>query len=1661
MKRRLTKAALIVSGALGVIVPAQSGLLTIATDPLGTSTTSIKPNIMFILDDSGSMGADYMPDFVNDGHNPPSSTSACVDTADDGGNIGGGPDACVFGDPPYNSPDLNGMYYNPAIVYRPGAKEDGTDIKIMNRANTANWTAVDVNPYTNGLPYVLGSTTDLANGYQDRVWCQNQADIATSGACRQNTGYQYPDAFFGYGKDAGGAVKTVTGSPYYYRMQTAQFCSDAARTLCVSGSSIIAGTHIYKAAEFCTDQELTTCAAGAAVTSAHVYSGVRWCADAGTLVDCRRKKGDLTDVAGTVLKQYIYAKHIGVTETITCPAGTFCNANPNEGNINVSAVNAAGGTITAITIGGVSVIGAAIPVAAGSTRNIVASLIAAAIGPGYVSAPRDYLTSASGTNVTVTQANSGASGAGLGIVVTASQIGTLSSIGRITIGSGSSNNFTILTITVAGTNRLCVGGALPDNSFGNSVSVNALGQIVVGNGISTSNKRNSVKAAIISRVNFCAVAGFSAADVGTGLVNIVAPVALGAGPNGQAVARTGSGDGANLALVTTTNMGGIQLGTSANSVTTVTSNMTGGSDAIAAGTSLIVRKGTGTFSRTDIVLSNNAYTKAASRADCLGATCTYDEEMTNFANWYAYYRTRMQMAKTAVGRAFVSINDTYRVGFITICPVSGVDCSDTVNGSMNQNVVAAKYLRIADFDTTQKLNWYKKLYTQVPANFTPLREALARVGLIFAGKVGGGNSTPLTGGLAAADDPMTASCQPNFAILSTDGYWNGGPGRALDGSTLIGNPDSTNAAPYSQQSQGVYDGGTPVANDTLADVALYYYQNDLRTSGAMASNNVPTTNKDVNDTQHMVTFTLGLGLDGLLTYRPDYESASSGDFFDIKQGSRKWPVPVSGQPTTLDDLWHAAVSGRGVFFSAKNPDDLATSLTETLNQLQARVGAGAAAATSNLQPVAGDNFAFTAQYQTSDWIGDLKAKTIDLSTGIVSSVTLWSATTILDSTAYNARTLYTFDATDAAGNQMKHFCWPLQGGATCADGSGLTAAEQALFHPSQLPQWGSLSNAQKDAVTQSSSPAWAGPNAGQNLVNYLRADSSFEDTSQGLSTDVFRERASTLGDIVNAQPAYVKKTPFSYSDTGYAGFKACTEGIGSGCAAAQFPDPSQPRRGTVYAAANDGMLHAFETDLNNSAYYQTAGIATAATGDDTFAGNNTGNGAERWAYIPKILHSSLAKLAGRPYTHRYFADGSPAVGDVCITTPCAGQDDWRTILVAGFNSGGRGYYALDVSNPLATGVKALWEFTYTAACVSVGVGGVPVGGPFYGDCNVGLTYGNPIITKRRADGKWVVLVTSGYNNGSANGNGDGKGYLYVLDALTGQILNRLTTNTGTAASPSGLGKINGWATNGALDNTVLSVYGGDLAGNMWRFELDSTSVNNLTVTKLAAVKDAANNPQPITTKPELGEVPTGKRIILFGTGQFLEDADKTGPFTTGQTIYALRDDPTLGGAGPVIPNVRNGSAVMVRGFGAYNPATDSIRTVTTGTAPNWATEWGWLVDLPDPGEHVNVDPQLQLGTLVIASNVPTADSCTAGGYSWINFLDYATGSFIPGATGNMASTKIASSLAVGLNVVMLPGGKVVTIVTTADNQQLTKDTPVPATGFAGRRVSWRELFREQ
>jgi type IV pilus assembly protein PilY1 len=1637
---RVTRFSLALIGALGALAAAHAETTDIADEPLSQAASGVRPNVMFILDASGSMEFDYSPDYVNDSQGSgttPSTTAACFDSGDDDtGAITGRPDACIAGDPPFMSPDFNKQYYNPSLYYRPGVNSDGTERTSMDAANTSNWTAVPTDPYGQQQKNQLGTsqtTENLVGSYPDRAWCLSTSDDPTGANCRVNSAYTYPDYQFNRSSSSG---RYRFGAPYYYRMQSAQWCSSAALTTCVSGTSVDPNVHKFIAPEFCTDVELVNCAAGAALTPQHVFSGPRWCSDQTTLLNCQRKK----------IGNFRWPKHLGVVKTTSVAIG----ATSASGTLTITAAPN-GEQVTGLTVGGVSVIAGS--VAASGSTSALASAIAASINL-KISSP-DYTAVAVGSTVTITAVTAGSSGNGKTIVMTSTGSGTVGAVATITVNDGGSNDQYVEAVQAdhptAGLRHLM--SPTCSGNYGSNVSAITGGtygkQLFADSGTNQSSERNALAAGLEDCINeYTATTGFSASRSGN-VVTITAPVSLGSSMNNRGLSIVQSSGSFTL-----TSFSGGQ----SNGVAGTTSGGTsGGSDATSS--NIPVHVGVGQFARVDIVPGNNAYPKAATRIDCVGSVCTYAEEMTNFANWYAYYRTRLQMMKTAAGRAFVPIDDTYRVGFITIKPFANPVFQDS------GNVVADRYLRIAQFDATQKSAWYTKFYQQTPGGGTPLREALSRVGRLYAGKFDGINA-----GIPSSDDPVEISCQPNFAILSTDGYWNGNGGVVMNGNNMS-QQDNNNTGPYSLRTDGVYDGGDD-STVGLADTALYYYKNDLRASGAknastgvdVSADNVPTTQLDFAAHQHMTTFTLGLGLDGTLSYRSDYQTANSGDFFGIKQGTLSWPNPAGDTPTALDDLWHAAVNGRGVFFSASNPQELANSLADTLDGLKKRVGAGAAAATSNLQPVAGDNFAFTAQYQTQDWIGDVKARTIDLDSGAISQVELWSAQTQLNSRVHTSRILFTFDSSDsynatstgAIGNQLKHFCAPTAVGTSpwCMDGTGLTVSELAYFNPNQLPQYVGFTATQIANATA------------ENLVNFVRGHQAFEDQGNVAATDLFRERIALLGDIINAQPAYVRNSPFNYLDAGYSDFKACSEGTSTvTCPAAQFPTPTVRRLPTVYIAANDGMLHAIETDVNNNPYYQTDGIPTASTSDDKFSGgNNAGNGVERWAYIPSMVLPSLYKLASVPYAHRYFVDGSPSVGDICLSTPCSGVNDWRTILVGGLNAGGRGYYALDVTNPAAP--RALWEFkvrkpsvTPCAATLADAVGATD-------DCDLGLTYGNPIITKLQATGQWVVIVTSGLNNtgleaGTTNRQGDGNGYLYILDAVTGRILHKIPTNVGSPgtaalsysdADPSGLAKINNWVDNSLTDNTTLAIYGGDMKGNLWRFDLDSASSTYLSAVKVAALKDPTGLiEQPITTKPELGLI-SSRRVIFVGTGRFLGVSDKVDD--TGQTIYAIADDLT----GNTAVSGRTGLVQQT-----MTAATSTTRTVSSVATVDWSNNAvrGWFIDLPDSGERVNVDPQLQLGTLVIASNVPSTDTCVAGGTAWINTLDFKTGGFIEGATANAVSQKISASVAVGINVIQLPGGKVVTIVTTADNQQLPVETPVAPTMFEGKRVGWRELTADQ
>jgi type IV pilus assembly protein PilY1 len=978
----------------------------------------------------------------------------------------------------------------------------------------------------------------------------------------------------------------------------------------------------------------------------------------------------------------------------------------------------------------------------------------------------------------------------------------------------------------------------------------------------------------------------------------------------------------------------------------------------------------GRFTRVDIVPATATYPKGANatRSDCVAAGfCSYAEEIQNFANWYSFYRYRLSLMKTSTGKAFLSIDDRFRVGFITINP--------------NSPVTASKFLGVGQFNAAQRLSFYTKLYAQTTNGGTPNREALSRVGRYYAGVTSGINS-------GMGTDPVQFSCQTNYALLTTDGYWNGNAGVNIAGAG-IGNQDNANSG-YTTRAIGAYDGALAGSSDTLADVAAYYYKTDLRTSGATSPDNVPTNNKDTNNQQHMVTFTLGLGLEGFMDYIANYDTSVTGDFAKIKAGTSgacswtagvcDWPVPVQNEPGTLDDLWHAAVNGRGQFFSASDPNSLALGLQSALAKLKVATAAASASATSSPNITQSSNFIFSSTFRTGMWDGEVVAQRIDLNTGAVQPAIIWSAQGQLDSITYpnnDFRTIWTLD--DSGGAKKKSFKFA----SLTATPTGSVAAEQSYF----ANKCGAL--AQCTLLTTSQQ---AIANSGANLVDWLRGQRQYETFTAPETIAPFRFREHVLGDPVNANPAFMADPPFRFADASAPTYDT-------------FQVTWQNRRPILFIGANDGMLHAF----------------------------NANTGAEEWAYVPRITMPVMHKIANANWgaTHRFTVDGSPQIMDAYF----GGQ--WHSVLVAGLNGGGRGYYALDVTDP--DNLKVLWEIcSDPTVCV-------------INDPDLGFSFGSPVITKRAFDGKWVAFVTSGLNNVTP---GTGAGILFTIDLATGAILNRVSTAVGTTLAPSGLNDIAGFADDFTFNNTAKFLYGGDLQGNMWKFD---TSTAIPTVTKLAVLKDGSGKLQPITSRPELAEI-NGFPVIYIGTGRYIGEDDLQDPATlvpaqTGayqQSFYAIKD------RGVTYPNFRTGSVVQ-------NTIIDGGTTRTTTNNPvNWNTQDGWFVDFnpagTSPGERVNLDAQLVQGTLIVITNVPNNTACTVGGDSWIYYFDYKNGTYVASSAGNVVATKLTGQIIVGAVVVRLPSGLFKGIATGATGEKVGFSPPIGVPAMPARRISWREIF---
>ncbi len=487
----------------------------------------------------------------------------------------------------------------------------------------------------------------------------------------------------------------------------------------------------------------------------------------------------------------------------------------------------------------------------------------------------------------------------------------------------------------------------------------------------------------------------------------------------------------------------------------------------------------------------------------------------------------------------------------------------------------------------------------------------------------------------------------------------------------------------------------------------------------------------------------------------------------------------------------------------------------------------------------------------------------------------------------------------------------------------------------------------------STNPQQQTDNLGQQRLLYLRGNRGLEQTYKNQPGKPFRKRDSLLADIVHSNAVYVgipasrwpDLPPFpSSSGNKYSEFKA-------GSAAQRTP--------MLYVGDNGGFLHGFRAD----------------------------NGREKLAYIPSNLFSAQARqglhyLTDPNYQHRYYVDATPVVADAYVN---AGNGTrWNTILVGGEGAGGRGYFALNITNPNAfsdnnANKLLLWEFTHAD------------------NGNLGFTLGEAVIA-RLNNGHWAAIFGNGYNNTLT-----GKAMLFIvyLDTphrgpwVQGQDYIVITTKRGS------LNNKNGLSSPAAVDldgnGTADRVYAGDLFGNMWAFDLSSQSASSWRI-----VYGNNNNPkplfrsssnQPITAKPIIVKNPNVTTtnsnrpnvLVLYGTGQYLTTLDKNN--TNRQSFYGIWDS----GKG----NLRRGKLIR-----QYISLVNGKRVMTDFPVPYPGSEeqanqnnkaYGWYINLPESGERVVNRAQVRSDIVFFNTLIPNAGTCSFGGTGWLMAVKVVNG----------------------------------------------------------------------
>jgi type IV pilus assembly protein PilY1 len=532
---------------------------------------------------------------------------------------------------------------------------------------------------------------------------------------------------------------------------------------------------------------------------------------------------------------------------------------------------------------------------------------------------------------------------------------------------------------------------------------------------------------------------------------------------------------------------------------------------------------------TSTATSTTKFPKFNARTDCVNATwCTRLEERQNRKNWSDWYSTRGKMAVTGIMAAFATLKPgAIRLGYGTIDGLDGGNFDQGVSLFGDPTVVAPA----VEPSTGVKGKFFTWLAAQTFTSSTPNLTAINNAGKYFERKDSDGPwatlPNPNSTGISTVSSPTGpgknevrtdhASCRRSFTMLITDGYSNGTV------PTTAGNADNIGFSispaiglPFTYVPTAPYKGSAN--SNTMADIAMYYWGRDLRTGTDGLANRVPPINtatvQNPSSWQNVSFYAVTLGIDGTLP-----QTAATRT--NLNSGATSWPAPVNNTPSTVDDLWHATINGRGELLNASNGPALTSGLKRMFESIAGlpETLSGVAVSATFLKD---GTRKYKPEYIPGAWTGKLSAIELDATTGNDKIPT--------------------------------NVLWQVEQGVDAVTQDPISLIQPAATRQSHVFTWNGSSAVPFNAGNASLSA---------DLVNYILGDSSKELRKAG---GTYRSRTAKLGDIVNSSPAYV----FGNVDLNY-------EKLGSGFGdyrafvTAKLARPE----GVLFVGANDGMLHAF------------------------------------------------------------------------------------------------------------------------------------------------------------------------------------------------------------------------------------------------------------------------------------------------------------------------------------------------------------------------------------------------------------------------------------------------------------------------------------------------------